>query len=153
MQTNIVRLVFKTGQNQLILDVFSGCIAWINLIPFPLIQASQDTSLEYTHAYIWRKYFFRFFRASGNLKWPKPGLNDGIFKRNFTPRLDYHLDYWIYWNLRLTLVLILIINTYSNIWIYKYRYRNDFSYRYRYITIDLSLVGIRFRKLFWNLLI
>ena len=77
------RLVLKTDQKQPILDVFSGCIARIELITFLLRQTSQDTSLEYPHAYIWRKYFFHVFRASRNLKWREPDLNDGILKRNF----------------------------------------------------------------------
>ena len=50
-----------------ILDVFSGCVAPITFILFPLGQVSQDTSLEYPHA-IFVNIFFRIFYGRQNFQ-------------------------------------------------------------------------------------
>ena len=56
------RALAKTAKMKNILDVFSALYDPIELIPFELLQASQDSHLEYQQHIILNQSKFFFFR-------------------------------------------------------------------------------------------
>ena len=68
LNIDIFSLTEKWAISDHFFDVFSGQYARIELNPFALYQASQDTSLEYPHEVVWNILKINFFKD-----WPPLG--------------------------------------------------------------------------------